>query len=249
MPPGHAVHDAEPGVLAKVSAGHALQVLDPGVLANVPAGHGAHGSVPPGPNVPALHVASVVVVTAVQTIDPGSAVVPGGHATQDDEPGVAANVSLGHTVQTLDPDASANVPGRHGEHGSTPPAPKLPGAHGAGAHDVEPVGAVVPTGHTVHRNAPDVLEKVSTGHGEHTLDPAAAAKLPGGQLVHGSMPPGPDVPGPQTASVVVVTGVHAIDPGRDVVPTGHAAHVTVPKPAVNVSAGHGLHALDPAVSA
>jgi len=248
-PNGHAEHDGDPGTFANESAGHDVQKLEPGVLENVPSGHGAHGSEPPGPNVPGEHVASVVVVTPIHDVEPTGAVVPGGHARHSDEPGVSANVSIGHGVHKLEAGVPVNVPGEHGVHGSMPPGPALPGEQDAPVHDVDPTGAVVPTGQTVHRNAPLVLEKVSIGHGMHALEPGVSAKVPAGQFVHGSMPPGPDVPGPHVASVVVVTVVHDTDPGRDVVPTGHASQTTVPAVAAKVSAGHGVHTLDPGMLA
>ena len=57
----------------------------------------------------------------------------------------------------------------------------------------------------------------------HVLAPGPD-DAPAGQSVHGSMPPGPYVPGLHVASVVVVTVVHAADPAPDVVPAGHGRH-------------------------
>ena len=123
VPPGHAEHDGDPAASANVFAGHCSHVLAPAVPANVPAGHGAHGSMPPGPNEPAGHVASVVVVTATHIADPSGAVVPGGHGVHIEDPGVSAKVSAGQALHTLEPAMSANVPAGHGEHGSAPPGP------------------------------------------------------------------------------------------------------------------------------
>jgi hypothetical protein len=123
VPAGQAVQRNAPDVLEKVSAGHCEQALCPGDAAKLPGGHGLHGSMPPGPKLPAWHVARVVVVTAVHSIDPGGEVVPTGHASQADDPGKAANVSAGQLEHVLDPAMSANVPAGHGVHGSMPLSP------------------------------------------------------------------------------------------------------------------------------
>ena len=123
LPTGQAVQMNAPDTLEKVSAGHATQKLCPGDAEKVPGTHGLHGSMPPGPKLPAWHVASVVVVTAVHSLDPGGEVVPTGHASHALDPGVDANVSAGQLEHTLAPGASENVPTGHGEHGSMPPSP------------------------------------------------------------------------------------------------------------------------------
>jgi hypothetical protein len=98
-----------------------------------------------------------------------------------------------------------------------------------GVHEIEPSGAVVPAGHGVQTNAPDVLEKVSTGHSLQEIDPGEVAKVPGVHGVHGSMPLGPKLPALHVASVVVVvTLLHVTDPAPDVVPAGHWRHDAEP---------------------
>ncbi len=97
---GAAVHEDEPGgavvpsaqswhVLApktseNVSAGQSRQT-PPAEGLNCPGEHGRHGP-PFGPDVPAGHGASVVVVTGVHDADAGGEVEPGGHGRHDGVP-------------------------------------------------------------------------------------------------------------------------------------------------------------------
>lgn len=245
VPSGQAVQTNAPMVLENVSAGHGRQELEPGIGAKVPATQGEHGSVPLGLDVPAGHAGSVVVVTVVHDAEPGSDVVPGGQARHAAAPGAAANVSAGHAEQVIEPRPAAKDPGSHGEQGSLPVGEKLPAEHGAAVHDVDPGGAVVPTGHASHANAPATLENVSLGQRRQALMPGVDANVPGVQGEHGAVPPGPDVPAGHVASVVVVTGVHDVDPGSEVVPIGHAWHDSDPLVAAKVSAGQGLQLVCP----
>jgi hypothetical protein len=147
----------------------------------------------------------------------------------------------------FEPGVGAAVPPGHGVHGCVPLSEKEPGSHGRPVHDVEPGGAVVPSGQLWHRSAPKLLENVSAGQSRQ-VPPARGLNWPGVQGVHGP-PFGPEVPAGHGASVVVVTAVHSADPGNDVVPNGHGRHDGVPVSGANVSAGHCEHDVEPGFGA
>jgi hypothetical protein len=90
--------------------------------------HGVHGP-PGGPDVPAGHGASVVVVTGMHEDDPGSDVVPGGHGRHDDVPASGANVFAAHGEHDIAPGLGASKPAAHSVHGSLPSGLKRPGWH------------------------------------------------------------------------------------------------------------------------
>jgi hypothetical protein len=245
VPGGQGWHSGEPGS-AKVSAGHVLHCIDPGLAAAFPPRHTVHGAKPVGENAPNVHCAGSVVVVAVHDAEPGSDVVPGGHAWHTDEPG-SANVSAGQLSHCIEPSAGAAVPAGHSVHGWEPVAENDPGGHGAAVHEEEPGGAVEPSAQSWHTDAPKVSENVFAGQSRQ-MPPTDGLNCPGLQGTHGP-PLGPCVPAGHGASVVVVTGVHDADPGSDVEPGAHGRQLGVPLVGANVFAGHAEHVSDPGFGA
>jgi hypothetical protein len=79
---------------------------------------------------------------------------------------MSVKVPAGHWLHAFDPGIGAKKPAAHGEHGSKPVSENDPVGHGVppGEHDVEPGSDVVPSGQSLHTNAPAMLENVSAGH-------------------------------------------------------------------------------------
>lgn len=154
-PSPHAVHDAEPVVLANVfvahtwhvcdpvapaycPTGHAAQVVEPVVFVYVPAAHGVHAvAVPPPEYVPTGHCWQMpfalnmpaAQVTAVQLPEPASEISPDGHAVHDAAP-ADENVFAEHVEQLVLPVPGAYVPAAHCVHDeAVPPEDQVPAAH------------------------------------------------------------------------------------------------------------------------
>jgi len=112
-------------------------------------------------------------------------------------------------------------------------------------HDEDPGNDVVPGSHSRQLACPAELVNVPAGHSLQTFDPGVGAKKPAAQGEHGSKPVGEDEP----AGHGVPPGVHDVEPGSDVVPSGQSAHTNAPAMLENVFSGHARHELDPGVGA
>jgi len=177
---------------------------------------------------------------------------PGGHGKQADDPVTLFEVPTAQGVQAWALDTALKDP--MGQ--STQPLgdTNLPAGQVDPVVEVHAVAAEEPTG-----------EVVPEGHGVHTVEPTAAAKVPMGQGVqawaldtalkdpmgHGVHTPGEEtnVPGAQVDPVVEVHAVAAEEPTGEVVPEGHGVHDAAAFTSLNVLAGHWVHAIEPAVGA
>jgi len=127
VPSAQGWHRDAPKMSENVSMGQSTQT-PPAAGLNWPGRQGVHGP-PLGPDVPAGHGASVVVVTGVHDADPGGETEPGAHGRHDGVPVVGANVFAGHGEHNSDPGLGASNPSPHSVHGSLPSGLKRPGWH------------------------------------------------------------------------------------------------------------------------
>ena len=118
VPSAQSWHVDAPKMSENVSAGQSRQT-PPAEGLNWPGEHGRHGP-PAGPEDPAGHGASVVVVTGVHSADAGGDVVPGGHVRHIGVPGSGAYVFAAHGEHSMDPGFGASNPTPHSVHGSLP---------------------------------------------------------------------------------------------------------------------------------
>jgi hypothetical protein len=112
-------------------------------------------------------------------------------------------------------------------------------------HEEEPGSEVVPGSQLRQLDWPAVSVKVPAGHWLQTFESGVGEKNPAAHGEHGSKPVAENEPGGHG----VPPGVHDVEPGSDVVPSGHTSHRNAPLTLENVPAGHDRQELSPGVGA
>lgn len=161
VPVGHKEHMALPATL-NIPTAQGVHAVEFTLALKLPAGHTTHPAAVVR-TLPAGQEASPVPDVAVQLAAPATDVVPAVHGVHDTAAFTSEYDPAGHTEHAVEPTALEKVPFWHSAHMMLPLLFKPNRPAGQGMQDAAP---------------PVTLVLEPKGHGEHTVDPTVAAKVP-----------------------------------------------------------------------